>query len=149
MSVYILRKRLIFHLAKKLLVNICYYFVLLKQDFWAKMLHFFICTWKSPYSSILAIVKIANLILQNELIIVSSVKNITLKLSFIGFLLYYLHTWSIKTIYASLLKWKVETKALWLTSSSWAFLIFLNSKGSSFGYSWLIIWWLCWEMPSL
>ena len=68
------------------------------------MLHFFICTWKSPYSSILAIVKIANLILQNELIIVSSVKNITLKLSSIGFLLYNLHTWSIKTIYASLLK---------------------------------------------
>ena len=68
------------------------------------MLHFFICTWKSLYSSILAILKSANLILQNELIIVLSVKNIILKLSSIGFLLYNLHTWSIKTIYASLLK---------------------------------------------
>ena len=68
------------------------------------MLRFFICAWKSLYSSVLAILKSANLILQNELIIVLSVKNIILKLSSIGFLLYNLHTWSIKIIYASLLK---------------------------------------------
>ena len=49
------------------------------------MLHFFICTWKSPYSSILAILKIASLICQNELIIVASVKNIILELSALDF----------------------------------------------------------------
>ena len=63
-----------------------------------------------------------------------------------GFIIYiFCH----KISHAVLPEWKGKIKALWLNSSSWAFLIFLNSKDISSRFSWLFTWWLWWEMPSL
>ena len=62
---------------------------------------------------------------------------------------YIIYIFCHKILHAVLPKWKGKIKALWLNSSSWAFLIFLNSKGSSSRFSWLLTWWLWSEMPSL
>ena len=148
MSVYILRKRLIFHLAKitseHLLLfctfetrflsqNASFLYLYLEESLFQYISHSQNCQLDLPEWT-------------HHCIVCQEYHTPTLSF---GFLLYNLHTWSIKTIHTSLLKWKGKMKALCLTSSSWVFLIFLNSKHSSFGCSWLIIWWLCWEMPSL